>query len=252
MHATRTPPPLQLEWLANASARPAGLRLHATGSVDPATWAALAAVPELASLSGQPGLWLDASTAVALAPETLTAFTAAGVAVLPEGQPQQADTRWPTGVAPGALVTGTWYQQPPASAGASQAASRARALKLMQLVNADADTRDIEAELRLDATLSYHLLRLVNGVALRGQREIGSFAQAILLLGRQQLRRWLHLMLFSARDDDPRAAQLTAAVMPPARPPEPGPGTRGSPGFRGVGPLPRGARLARGCPPPRA
>jgi EAL and modified HD-GYP domain-containing signal transduction protein len=114
-------------------------------------------------------------------------------------------------------VAGAWYLQPPAKASAAQAASRARALKLMQLVNADADTREIETELRQDPALSYHLLRMVNSVALRGQREIGSFAQAIMILGRQQLRRWLHLMLFSARDEDPRSAMLTARVMLRAR-----------------------------------
>ncbi len=217
MHATSNPPPIQLEWLANAKARPGALRLWAAGTPDAAAWAALAALTELPELAAHTPMGLDAACAAALPPETVAALADVGVAAWPDGQLLQADSTWPTQVAAGQWVAGAWYQQPPPSASAAQAASRARALKLMQLVNADADTRDIEAELRLDATLSYHLLRLVNGVALRGQREIGSFAQAILLLGRQQLRRWLHLMLFSARDDDPRAAMLTARVMLRAR-----------------------------------
>lgn len=124
---------------------------------------------------------------------------------------------FPTNVPPGTWVSGLWFTQPPARAAAAQAASRARALQLVQLVTADADTHDIEAVLRQDASLSYQLLRVVNSVAMGGQREITSFAQAILLLGRQQLRRWLHLMLFAARDDDPRSAMLGAQVTLRAR-----------------------------------
>ena len=130
---------------------------------------------------------------------------------------QHAPTDFPAQVAADQWVGGAWYQQPPAKPAAAQAASRARALQLVQLVSADADTHEIEAVLRQDATLSYHLLRVVNSVALGGRREITSFAQAILLLGRQQLRRWLHLMLFAARDDDPRSAMLGAHVTLRAR-----------------------------------
>jgi len=36
-------------------------------------------------------------------------------------------------------------------------------------------------------------------------------------MGRQQLRRWLHLLLFTARDDDPRSAMLMVHVLQRAR-----------------------------------
>jgi len=137
--------------------------------------------------------------------------------VLPQGQPRLAPASFPADASATDWVAGDWYQMPPGKPSAGQAASRTRALQLVQLVSTDADTRDIEAVLRQDATLSYHLLRLVNSLAMGGEREITSFAQAILILGRQQLRRWLNLMLFAARDDDPRSAMLMAHVATRAR-----------------------------------
>lgn len=117
-----------------------------------------------------------------------------------------------------AWVAGDWYlHTAPARANDSQAASRALALQLVQLVAEDADTRDIEDVLRRDAALSYHLLRVVNSLGAGGSREITSFGQAILMLGRQQLRRWLNLMLFSARAGDQRSAMLAARVAVRAR-----------------------------------
>lgn len=113
-------------------------------------------------------------------------------------------------------LAGGWYLRPPPKPGGTQHASRALALQLLQLVAADADTHEIEAILRHDPSLSYHLLRLVNSLT-RGGKRITSFAQAILILGRQQLRRWLNLILFAAQKEDPRSQMLTARVSVRAR-----------------------------------
>jgi EAL and modified HD-GYP domain-containing signal transduction protein len=112
--------------------------------------------------------------------------------------------------------SGGWYLRPPPKPGGTQHASRALAMQLLQLVAADADTHEIEAILRHDPSLSYHLLRLVNSLT-RGGKRITSFAQAILILGRQQLRRWLNLILFAAHKEDPRSQMLTARVSVRAR-----------------------------------
>lgn len=147
--------------------------------------AALAAV-----LDGAGWRALDAS-AIYLAPERLAA----------EAVPATAS--W---------VDGAWFMSPPAKLQGAQATSRMLALQLVQLVAADADTHEIEALLRHDATLSYHLLRLVNSLGMGAGRNVNSFSQAILILGRQQLRRWLNLMLFAARQGDPRSPMLLARV----------------------------------------
>jgi EAL and modified HD-GYP domain-containing signal transduction protein len=110
------------------------------------------------------------------------------------------------------LIEGDWYMAAPPKATGAQAASRALALQLAQLIASDAHTHDIEALLRKDPTLSYHLLRLVNSLGMGHGRKITSFSQAILILGRQQLRRWVNLMLFAARSGDPRSAMLLSRV----------------------------------------
>lgn len=114
-------------------------------------------------------------------------------------------------------LDGNWSLAPPQRTTGTQSASRVLALKLLQLVMADAETREIEAVLRQDPTLSYHLLRLVNSLGMGMTRRITSFSQAILILGRKQLRRWLNLMLFAARTDDYRAPMLLARVVVRAR-----------------------------------
>jgi DNA-binding phage protein len=116
-----------------------------------------------------------------------------------------------------AWAAGNWYLQPPGKPSAAHAASRTHAMRLVQLVAAEAETHELEEVFRHDATLSYQLLRLVNSAGMSTGRVVTSFAQAILILGRQQLRRWVNLLLFAARDDDPRSAMLMAHVTLRAR-----------------------------------
>ena len=142
----------------------------------------------------------------------------AGCRKLTEDEIHRADHQFTQHLAPSVQwLSGDWYLAPPAKPQGAQAASRAMALQLVQLVAADADTHEIEAVLRRDPALSYHLLRLVNSLAMGLGRRITSFSQAILILGRQQLRRWLNLMLFAARDGDPRSPMLMARVALRAR-----------------------------------
>jgi len=118
----------------------------------------------------------------------------------------------------GALYfSGEWFLAPLPGPAKSQLASRSMALKLVQLVAAEAENHEIEEVFRHEPTLSYHLLRLVNSPAIGNGRRIDSFAQAIMLLGRRQLRRWLNLLLFSATKNDPRSAMLLAHVTTRAR-----------------------------------
>lgn len=91
------------------------------------------------------------------------------------------------------------YPLVPQPDGKPAGTGRAVMLTLLAQVTADADTSEIEGTLKHDPQLSYQLLRLVNSSALNLPKKISSFAQAIALLGRRQLQRWLQLLLFAQR-----------------------------------------------------
>lgn len=75
--------------------------------------------------------------------------------------------------------------------------AKGKVLKLLSLVMQDADTRVVEQVFREEPRLAYNLLRLVNSVALSAKTKVASLQQAITLLGRRQLQRWLQLLVYA-------------------------------------------------------
>jgi hypothetical protein len=75
--------------------------------------------------------------------------------------------------------------------------TRIKLLELLALIAKDADTAELDAIFRQESKLSYSLLRLVNSAAIAPSRPITSFSQAINLLGRRQLQRWLQLLVYA-------------------------------------------------------
>lgn len=75
--------------------------------------------------------------------------------------------------------------------------TKLRLLRLLSLIVQDADTREIEDLFKQEPKLSYNLLRLVNSVSVGAHTKITSFSQAITLLGRRQLQRWLQLLIYA-------------------------------------------------------
>jgi EAL and modified HD-GYP domain-containing signal transduction protein len=74
----------------------------------------------------------------------------------------------------------------------------ARVTRLLNQVLQDADLADIAAELRSDVSLSYELLRHANSPLLGLPRQVDATDQAVMLLGRDAIYRWLCARLLAA------------------------------------------------------
>lgn len=80
--------------------------------------------------------------------------------------------------------------------------------QLLGLVLRDADTPQIEQIFKQHPSLTYNLMRLVNSVAGGVRHNIVSVSQAIMVLGRKQLQRWLQLLLFTLQAGAPYPSPL--------------------------------------------
>lgn len=75
-------------------------------------------------------------------------------------------------------------------------------LHLLGMILEDADAHELEKLFKRAPDLSYNLLRLVNSVASGMHQKISTLKQAIVVLGQQQLLRWLQLLLFTERGNE--------------------------------------------------
>lgn len=85
-------------------------------------------------------------------------------------------------------------------------------LKVLEIVIREGYMKEIENALKGDPVLCYNLLRLANSVAMGASRPTSSLRQAIILLGRQQIRRWLQLMIFAQHGGGTGSALLHLAA----------------------------------------
>ncbi|KQV84969.1 signal transduction protein [Massilia sp. Root351] len=116
------------------------------------------------------------------------------------------------------LFSGDYVRHPQRESSAADGTSRKRLLALLGLLARDADSRELEILLKQDPALAYHLLKVVNSAAFAAKSPIHSFGQAINVLGRRQLQRWLQLLLYARQQDDGGAnALLPLAAVRAAR-----------------------------------
>ena len=110
------------------------------------------------------------------------------------------------------LFQGYYFARPVVLSGKRADSSKLTLLKLVELILGDAETQEIEQTFKRDPSLSYNLLRLVNSVAVGTRHKISSLKQAIVVLGRQQLQRWLQLLLFVNQGGDMQNPLLELAA----------------------------------------
>jgi EAL and modified HD-GYP domain-containing signal transduction protein len=95
---------------------------------------------------------------------------------------------------------GFYFARPSVLGGRKLSPSQLALLDLMKLVTSDVDNADIERAVKRDVTVAINLLRLVNTPAVGARQRIDSVSQALIVLGRRQLQRWLQIMLYAEPD----------------------------------------------------
>ena len=101
------------------------------------------------------------------------------------------------------LFQGLFFARPETVSQRRLTASQANLIELINLAARDSDTFRIEDTIKRDPALSISLLRIVNSVAFGLTRPINSLRNAITMLGRRQLQRWLQLLLMAPPGTSP-------------------------------------------------
>ena len=105
------------------------------------------------------------------------------------------------------LFQGHHFARPEIVSGRRLSASQTTIIQLINLAARDADTAKIEEGIKHDPALAVNLLSIVNSVAYGFSRRISSLRQAITVLGRRQLQRWLQLLLMTPAGKAPDASR---------------------------------------------
>ena len=92
---------------------------------------------------------------------------------------------------------GYYFAKPVILSGKKLAPSELAIMRLLGLIDSEADNSEIERQIKLDPLISINLLRMVNTPAAGAKPRIDSVAQALLTLGRRQLKRWLQILLYA-------------------------------------------------------
>lgn len=109
---------------------------------------------------------------------------------------------------------GYYFARPLLIPGKKLSPSETILLRLLALLLADAETSEIEALIRQSPPLTLNLLRIVNTAAMGLSRRLASIGDAITVLGRRQLKRWVQLLVFANAGGGSLASPLlqTAAM----------------------------------------
>lgn len=95
------------------------------------------------------------------------------------------------------LFQGYYFARPSIISGRRLSHAETALMRLLSLVLTDSDTAQVEEVFRQNPDLSLNLIRLVTSVGVSGHGKIRSLRDAITVLGRTQLQRWLQILLFA-------------------------------------------------------
>ncbi|NEX59727.1 EAL and HDOD domain-containing protein [Noviherbaspirillum galbum] len=92
---------------------------------------------------------------------------------------------------------GYYFAKPVVLTGKKLSPSQLALLRVMGMINSDSENVDIERAIKQDAALGLNLLKMVNSPAFCSTQRIGTVGQALILMGRRQLQRWLQILLYT-------------------------------------------------------
>ncbi|HYD60204.1 MAG TPA: EAL domain-containing protein [Noviherbaspirillum sp.] len=106
---------------------------------------------------------------------------------------------------------GYYFAKPMVLAGRKLTPSQIAIMRLMTQLASDTELSAIERSVKEDASLGLSLLRLVNAPSSGVPERIDSLAQALKIVGRQQIQRWLQILLYAESEKSrPAASPLLA------------------------------------------
>ncbi len=98
------------------------------------------------------------------------------------------------------LFQGYFFARPAVISGKKATPSQLTLLRVINQLMSDVELAEIELSFKASPNLIVGLLRLVNSVAMGLRSKVGTLHQALVILGRRQLQRWVQLLLY-AQDD---------------------------------------------------
>ena len=104
---------------------------------------------------------------------------------------------------------GYYFARPTLISGKKLSHSAITVMKLLDLILKDADTAELERTFKHDPGLTLNLLHLTNSCASGLPVRIASVRHAITILGRNQLQRWLQLLIYA----DPQEGEVSPLLQ---------------------------------------
>ncbi|WP_293005666.1 EAL and HDOD domain-containing protein [Nitrosomonas sp.] len=118
------------------------------------------------------------------------------------------------------MFQGYYFAKPEVMSAKRADTGRVSLLKLLALVmrdnDQDSDINEIEKEFKNQPSLSYNLLRMVNSSNEGLPLIINSIKQAVQLMGRKQLQKWIQLLLYTSSqspDTDSISDEITQTAV---------------------------------------
>jgi len=92
---------------------------------------------------------------------------------------------------------GYYFARPLVLSGHKLPPAQADLMRLMAQLSSDVDPAELEHTIKQDAALSLALLRLVKAMPNAGGQPVDTLGQALKILGRNRLRRWLQILIYA-------------------------------------------------------